>query len=348
MVLAYAVGNNTNVLVGQQFDFWGYESYLFAVERGALVFDTSALPAGATIISAVLSLYGRYNNSDADFDITVVSGEDLADTFVNADYGELLARIASMGALNSSEYSHEAYNEITLNALGRTAISKTGKTRLALRSSKDISATSPASDPALSVERLRPNAPGDETNLTPFPGTGEANYEDINEVICDEDATYVSGGGRDLYNIANHSVGSGTIYAVRVHAVCKTAASGFCRLYVKSGSTIDFANTSYYLTTEYAEYAQEWEDNPDTGNPWTWAEVDSLQAGIQITDRCSQLWVEVVYGPPGYDSWDYEYVMFYGSNTAGKKPKLTINYTERSGNPHIDQLIYQHVERMER
>lgn len=361
--LAYVARNNSTVYVGQQFDFWGYNYYLFAIDRGGLVFDTSALPDGARIISAVLSLFGRSDLSYTDFDITLVSGEDLADAFVDADYGELLARVTPMGTLlNSSTYSADYNNEITLNALGIAAISKTGNTRFALRSSRDISATNPQPSPPLSVERLRPDATGDEANLDAHPGTGEDNYEDVDEVTSDEDATYVSVTNsvhwltytRDLYAIANHSVGSETIYAVRVHAVCKYVGGvGYARLYVKSGGTIDYANTKHVLDPSYTEEVQEWEENPDTSNPWTWAEVDSLQAGIALnntdgTARCTQLWVEVLYGPSGYVNYNYEYVGYYGSNTAGKKPKLTINYTERSGNPNIDQVMYQHVERMGR
>ncbi len=115
--------------------------------RGALVFDTTLLPAGATITAITLSLYGHTDKSDTDVDITIVDGSDLADTFVVADYGDLLDEVTSYGEYDTSGFTAEAYNVITLNAAGiaalQTAITAGAKIRFGLRTSTDIANTTP-------------------------------------------------------------------------------------------------------------------------------------------------------------------------------------------------------------
>ena len=56
----------------------------------------------------------------------------------------------------------------------------------------------------------------------------------------------------------------------------------------------------------YFNFTKTWTVNPNTGLPWTWDEIDALQAGIMLhTDsedydaRCTQVYVEVTYIPAG-------------------------------------------------
>ncbi len=124
----------------------------YRIYRAGLFFDTSALPDGAIILSAVLSLYGNGDFSSTDFDITVVSGADLDDPMVVEDYGDLLDDIISMGTFDTTPgFSTSAYNDIVLNAIGLAAISKTGTTKFALRSSIDIGDTPPTIDEFVSI-----------------------------------------------------------------------------------------------------------------------------------------------------------------------------------------------------
>jgi hypothetical protein len=114
------------------------------IYRGGLFFDTSSLPDHATITSATLSPYGSEDQSGTDFDITVVDGSVLEDPMVNSDYGDLLPQTTGGGTFNTAGFSTTGYNDIALNAAGISWISKTGTTKFGLRSSRDISATSPA------------------------------------------------------------------------------------------------------------------------------------------------------------------------------------------------------------
>ena len=71
----------------------------------------------------------------------------------------------------------------------------------------------------MATETLRPNAVGDETNIT-----GESavvdHYTLVDEAETDDDSTYVYENTdtyhRDLYGVENHSVGSGTINNIKV------------------------------------------------------------------------------------------------------------------------------------
>ncbi len=116
----------------------------FNILRGALFFDTSSLPDDATINSAVLSLYGTSDNSSADFDITMVDGSGLNQPLQDTDYGYLGSQNVSGGSFNTSGFSTLGYNDIPLNETGLGWISKTGITKLGLRSSRDIAAIAPS------------------------------------------------------------------------------------------------------------------------------------------------------------------------------------------------------------
>ena len=127
--------------------YFPYGEDWFDIWRAGLVFDPSSIPVGATIISAILSLYGQGDTSDTDFDVVLVSGADLADTLVAADYGDLLAVTTSMGSFNTSSLVLEGWNSITLSATAlaalQAAINAANKIRFGLRSSRDIDGISP-------------------------------------------------------------------------------------------------------------------------------------------------------------------------------------------------------------
>ncbi len=334
--------NDVAFWVGQ--DYYGSNDYWLA--RAGLIFDTRAIPQGATVISVTLSLYGKDDDSDTDFDITLVDGSDLADTLVVADYGDLLDDTTSYGTVNTSGFSEEEWSEITLNATGlavlQTAITAGTKIRFGLRSSRDISTTSPEIA-APTIETLRPNAAGDLTEFSPHPGTGEANWEDVDEAAPDEDSTYVYGGTKtDLYNLPNSGVGAGTIWGIKVYNRVRTVGSNSAnhRIVIKSGGTQSEVHQGTILYGSWVTRSATWKNDPNTGVAWTWAAINALQIGVRFTPgvgsgpRCTQVYVEILYN--GGDD-NYESAEFYGSDTAGKKPKLTITFNKpRKGQVWIE------------
>ena len=115
-------------------------SGIYSIYRSAVFFDTISLPDHLDITSATLSLVGYSDDSETDFEITVVNGSSLIPPLALSDYGLLRSQTISGGAFNTSGFSTLGYNDIQLNAEGMGWISKTGMTQFGLRSSRDINA----------------------------------------------------------------------------------------------------------------------------------------------------------------------------------------------------------------
>jgi len=171
-----------------------------------------------------------------------------------------------------------------------------------------------------STEILRPNAAGDQCV---FPDeAGDAcpdHYKNVDEELPDDDTTWVGAetapgdeplysNSYELYNIDDHVLGIGKIYQIKVYFRCKaqdTPTRASAKAVLKTGGTV-YAGTSKTVTTSWADYSQVWTTNPDTGNPWTWSEIDALQAGVALRrcqpsgvgrrTYCTQVYVEVEYG----------------------------------------------------
>lgn len=174
----------------------------------------------------------------------------------------------------------------------------------------------------MAIEILRPNAAGDETNLAPSPGTGEENWEDVDEEVADDGETYLARYApawlRDLYNIQDHSQGSDTINQITVCARAQ-AASGATptqtslKAAIKSGTgsgdpdTVSEGDEETLTAGVWENFSHQWSTNPATGSAWSWEEIDRLQIGITLR-QCSdstpkgsfvtQVYVEVDYEEP--------------------------------------------------
>lgn len=161
------------------------------------------------------------------------------------------------------------------------------------------------------TETLRPDGAGDETNIdVEYPGAS-THWEDVDEDPPDEHTTCVATSSvaylRDLYNIANHSVGGGTINHITVYARCNGNAAPdqeSLKIAIKSNVTVSESGEKT-VTTSYADYSNKWTTDPDTGLAWTWAAIDSLQVGVSLRrcqnvlafeTRCTQVYVVVAVG----------------------------------------------------
>jgi hypothetical protein len=159
-----------------------------------------------------------------------------------------------------------------------------------------------------------PNATGDKTNITDqYPATGE-HWDKVDEEASDSDGTYVSsnstGWQEDLYNITNHSTqtAAGTINYVRVYMVCRATTDNItqssARIHIKTNGVED-NGTEETLTSNYATYSYQWDNNPQTSSTWTWDEVDALQIGVGLRTpnvdeytRCTRVYAEVEFEAP--------------------------------------------------
>ncbi len=136
----YLFTRTLQIPLGQTFHLgqWYY------VYRQGWIFDTSALPSNAIISSAKISFKIYEDFSDTDFDITLVSGADIADAgLVWGDYGDLLNDTLSMGSKNTAGLALDTWYDINLNGYGLIEITKGGITKFGVRSSRDISNMTP-------------------------------------------------------------------------------------------------------------------------------------------------------------------------------------------------------------
>ncbi len=115
--------------------------------RGFYHFDTSALPDTDTISAATFSSawQGTGGGQDADsISIHVVASTTASDNvLVDGDYDQLGATSYGSLALASYTQTDGTYNDKNLNATGIAAISKTGVTKLATRTSRDLDNSAP-------------------------------------------------------------------------------------------------------------------------------------------------------------------------------------------------------------
>ena len=170
---------------------------------------------------------------------------------------------------------------------------------------------------ATGTETLRPNAAGDETLIAEqFPNTG-AHWDKVDDgVTPDEDSTYVrtnaSGWEEDLYNLPNHATGMGRINYVRVYMRVRSlvipVAQDSAYVHIKTNG-VEYNGSTVGVTNSYANYSNQWINNPQTGSAWTWTEIDNLQAGVGLRrattgggtstryTQCTQVYVEVNYTP---------------------------------------------------
>lgn len=158
------------------------------------------------------------------------------------------------------------------------------------------------------TEILRPDADGDETNID---NPGGAHWDDVDEEIADGDSTvvYTSSAGwqEDLYSTANHTEGSGSINYVKVYIVCRSTATPVqtnAYVHIKTNGVED-NGTPETTTTSYSTFSYQWDNNPQTTDPWTWDEIDALQIGVGLRQPttgqftgCTQVYAEIGYGAP--------------------------------------------------
>jgi len=139
---------------------------------------------------------------------------------------------------------------------------------------------------------LRPMGPGSSTQWTKFGCT--ANWDCVDDATPDGDTTHVETGTpgyTDLY--AMQDLGqSGSVLSVTVTAnawgepnqFCQAELDG-CYSYLKLRVN-GYDSAAFPLTTPTVSAT--WTTNPATGQPWTPAEVNALEAGFRV-DRASEI-----------------------------------------------------------
>ncbi len=168
--------------------------------------------------------------------------------------------------------------------------------------------------PVTDTEYFDPDAAGDETTITDqFPVTGE-HWDKVSELSPDGDSTYVATGSsawqEDLYSTDNYTTqtAAGPINYVRVYMEVRSTTDNITQtsayVHIKTNG-VEYNGTSQTLTSSYATYLYQWNDNPQTASAWTWDEVDALQIGVGLRTpnvdeptRCTQVYAEVSFDAP--------------------------------------------------
>ena len=141
----------TTLIVGQLNTYSsGFFQHKYTVYRSVLQFDTSIIPEGAPIEYVNLEIMVNQNLTDVDYDIIIKNGQPefphtpvIASDYFHENYE------GDGGSINTADMGGGVpawvYDSIILNSTGRSWIAKGSgaKTKLCLRSSRDISATKP-------------------------------------------------------------------------------------------------------------------------------------------------------------------------------------------------------------
>jgi len=157
---------------------------------------------------------------------------------------------------------------------------------------------------------LRPDAGGFNTNfryspdgITGYSPDVNENYKQVDEAVADDDANFVFHSGTqnlDTYNIPDSSP-LGVISAITVYNRAKkfSGTSGLAAAAIRTYST-NYPGTARTLTASYVTRSHSWATNPNTGYPWTWAEINALEIGVYLNPsnanlRCTQIYVVIAY-----------------------------------------------------
>jgi hypothetical protein len=156
---------------------------------------------------------------------------------------------------------------------------------------------------ATSTLTIRPNSDA-SVGLSNVSGSSN-HWENIDEVVADDSVTRnytaVDANETDLYDL-EAGISVGVISDVIIYAVMSKhtgSADGKGKILIKTHSTV-YASGNIALTDTYTLYSISYPVNPFTGIYWTWAEIDSLEAGVQLYGSAwkniTQLYVTVDYG----------------------------------------------------
>ncbi len=154
------------------------------------------------------------------------------------------------------------------------------------------------------TETLRPVDAGNAANLV-VDGCG-SNYLCVDDVSADDDATCVksigTSYGADTYTTADPTDTACTITSVTVYVRSrKFVKTAYAQVVLRTNGA-EYTGSEETLGSSFADYSQEWTDNPFTGSAWTWSEVTDMEIGVRLRSgkathpaRCTQVWVVVAY-----------------------------------------------------
>ena len=157
------------------------------------------------------------------------------------------------------------------------------------------------------TETLRPNADGDLTEFEDLIGA-PTHWEAVDEEVADDAATHVGSdvaGRTDLFQLTDSGLATGTkINSITVYERVRREGGNDddWQIVIKSGTTSAYSPTFNNETNTWVERSYQWTTDPNTGEAWTVAAVNALQAGAYVVTGVDVTQVYVVVDYTVYDS----------------------------------------------
>lgn len=204
---------------------------------------------------------------------------------------------------------------------------------------------------------IRPIGPGNNNQATPYPNTGEANWEDVCEEVADDDATYITNVDAyttDSYKISNIAFIDKMVNIDKVTIFCKVKGAVGESVKPHMYESLWGGEYGYQknCTGEWQVISQEYTSNPMHGRAWESDDFANTEIGVFLNFvsspvKCTQVWIEVEYQEygkkliPSSDieiqcnrsggSTNYENVINTGDDYIYKSSNGSSNYTDIYG-----------------
>ena len=218
-------------------------------------------------------------------------------------------------------------------------------------------------------ETLRPESEGSKIEWSS--STEATHYEAVDEETPDEDVSYIRTDPNsevwqeDLFGLPDTAIGvSDTINWLRVYSRARSEAAahlGKIHEEIYTHGNYYYVEPAHELGVSYENNYTEWATNPFTGNPWTVAEINALEAGVlgqsaqycrfecSITTwypiRCTQVYVLIdytpFYVPPEVHRAEWPYYMAF----AKRAFRFYYLFDQSTSSEEVDQLIEEFVQR---
>ncbi|KKM06403.1 hypothetical protein LCGC14_1744370, partial [marine sediment metagenome] len=258
-------------------------------------------------------------------DIIHISGDVYAIVYSEDSAGSgslgmvITVTITSAGVISDAVVDSSQFTSVSKDAVSITKVGTTDYYAIAyIDGNSDpvvvtVSISSAGTITGPQVLTLRPNASGTFCDIDTESGAACPNhYQNVDEAVSDENTTrnYTATGAteKDTYNVPNHTTEEGIINSVKVVIRCRTTSSGSD---AQAREVLHIDGTSYLgdinvlpADNTFHDYSFIWTVSPDTSNPFTWSEIDSMEIGVTLkshgvgsgTAFVTQVYVEVDYG----------------------------------------------------
>ena len=160
----------------------------------------------------------------------------------------------------------------------------------------------------MTIKILRPRSGGAYTECDTYPGTGEVNWEDVDDIVPDYGSTYTFAAHvhKDLYTLQTDNTRTEVINKVTVKARMWCGRSGnYFKFLIRLLGTDYMPDTMYesvIIPWTWDLHTLEMTASPFSNTSWTWSEVNALQIGFLACPAgdagnvaCTQIYLYVNY-----------------------------------------------------